>query len=137
MSQMVEPAWEARRGTPTLKLSHVGPHPRAGPKAPDNFLPRCAGIFCSCGAIRAAQGPGLGACAADICTRGAPRTPDQQHFREGSSALLLDMLLLNRSARDDTQQHFTSVRQRSPTGTGATADLNFRMNHLPARFSAF
>ena len=117
MSQMVEPAWEARQGTPTLKLSHVGPHPRAGPKAPDNFLPRCAGIFCSCGAIRAAQGPGLGACAADICTRGAPRTPDQQHFREGSSIVLLDLLGYK-------QQHFTSERQRSPTGSGATADLN-------------
>ena len=24
---------------------------------------------------------------------------------------------------------------RSPTGTGAAADLNFRMNHLPARYS--
>ena len=83
------PYWKSRNvraclggGTPSLKLSHVGPTPEWA-LVPDNFLPPC-GIFCSCGAIRAAQGPGLGACAADICTR-AHHHVQQQHFREGSS----------------------------------------------------
>ena len=37
----------ARHSHPQIIPCWAPPHPRPGPKAPDNFLPRCAGIFCS------------------------------------------------------------------------------------------
>ena len=59
-------------GTPTLKLSHVGPHPRAGLRFQTTFC-RLVGSFAVVGPSERPKDPAL-VPAADICTERAPQT---------------------------------------------------------------
>ena len=66
-------------GTPTLKLSHVRPHPRAG-RAPDIFLPHFVGSFAVGGgghqpSEERPKDPALVFWPADICTRPCAQRP--------------------------------------------------------------
>ena len=100
--------------------------PQGRASAPDNFLPRC-GIFCSWGAIRAAQGPGLGACLPTFA-RGAHHVHQQQHFRERAAALCWLCCCCCCDAQSSTL--LLCWRGAQLALTRPAADLNLRMNHL-------
>ena len=124
---MLEPAWEAH---PPSNYPMLGPTP--GPGSGPRHL------FAALWDLLQLWGHQSGPRTRPWCLRcrhlHEERTTYSSSILERAAACTVLALLLNRSGRDtqQQQQHFSRVRQRSPTGTAGGAGLNFRMNHPDA-----
>ena len=106
-------------GTPTLKLSHVGPHPRAGLRFQTTFC-RLVGSFAVVGPSERPKDPAL-VPALPTFARGPHQcTTYSSSILERAAACTVLALLLNRSGRDT---HNSSSSTSAEFGRGAQLAL--------------